>query len=177
MRILVGSRNPVKIGSVEEAFGKFFPDLVVEGHDVPSGVPAQPVEDAVFAGAYNRAVALSILPEADKAEYFVGLEGGLSCIHGRWFNYGAMCVINASGRVAYGMSPGFQLPEHIVEQLLAGRELGDIADELTGGEHTKQKGGTIGWLTRGVMDRKDLYVQGLIVAIAPFLNEALYVQR
>ena len=41
-------------------------------------------------------------------------------------------------------------------------------------KNTKQKGGAIGFLTNGVMDRKDLYVQGLIVALVPFIKKELY---
>jgi|GEM_PF-5709911 len=31
MKIVVGSKNPVKIGAVEEAFHKYFPECSVEG--------------------------------------------------------------------------------------------------------------------------------------------------
>ena len=44
LRIVVGSKNPVKLAAVRQAFFRAFPDrpLVCVGHDVPSGVSDQP---------------------------------------------------------------------------------------------------------------------------------------
>jgi inosine/xanthosine triphosphatase len=174
MRILVGSKNPVKLASVEEAFRLFFPDCTVEGYEVTSGVPTQPVGDATKHGAYNRALALSILPQAEGAEFFVGLEGGITQIDGDWFNYGVQCIRDCEGRIGYGITPGFPLPEPFVAELLAGSELGDIADRIVGDTNVKQKGGIISYLTRGTMDRKALYTPGVIMALIPFLHKELY---
>ena len=43
MLVLVGSKNPVKIESVKEAFAKYFASVEVIGLDVDSKVPTQPV--------------------------------------------------------------------------------------------------------------------------------------
>ena len=53
-------------------------------------------------------------------------------------------------------------------------ELGYVMDRITNTENTKLKSGAIGFFTNGVMDRKELYIQGLIVAMAPFLHKDLY---
>jgi len=58
MKILVGSKNPVKIKAVEEAFSKYFDNIVVEGINVNSGVSVQPVNNETYAGAQNRALKL-----------------------------------------------------------------------------------------------------------------------
>ena len=58
MRVWVGSGNPVKIGAVREVFEAHFPDVIVEGIEAPSGVPAQPVGEETFTGAENRTRAL-----------------------------------------------------------------------------------------------------------------------
>ena len=44
LRVAVGSKNPVKLAAVRQAFFRAFPDrpLVCVGHDVPSGVSDQP---------------------------------------------------------------------------------------------------------------------------------------
>jgi non-canonical (house-cleaning) NTP pyrophosphatase len=47
-------------------------------------------------------------------------------------------------------------------------------DRITGENNIKQKGGAIGFFTKEIMDRKALYISGLIVAFVPFLNEELY---
>ena len=161
MKVLVGSMNPVKRVSVEEAFGLFFDTPVVQCVAVPSGVPDQPIDDETLVGARNRARTLRVAPEAGEADFFVGIEGGVDEQVGRVFAFG-------------GSSPRFELPPGVARQVLAGRELGLVMDEMTGQQNSKHKGGAIGHFTRGVMDRRALYVAGLVVTLVPFLNRSLY---
>jgi len=176
MKILVGSKNPVKINSAKEAFEKFFDTVETLGIDVSSGVPDQPVNGDTFTGAKNRAVKLREINEREDlhADYFVGIEGGISNEYGRWFAFGGMCIIDRDGREAYGTSPQFELPAQIIEELLAGKELGLIMDEIQNDSNTKQKGGAISFFTRGVMSRRELYLSGLITALVPLINKEIY---
>lgn len=177
MKILVGSENPVKIAATEEAFAHYFGPVQVTGLAVGSGVPAQPVDDDTFAGAQNRALALKRLAARQglAADFYVGIEGGIVRRYGRWFSFGAMCIVDAQGRMGFGASSHFELPARVVRELLdGGAELGQVIDALSGEENTKQKGGAIGFLTRGLMDRQALYVQGLVVALIHFVNGNLY---
>ncbi len=174
MKVLVGSTNPVKRASVEEAFGLFFDTPHVRGVAVPSGVPDQPVNDETLIGARNRATALRALRAARGVDYFVGIEGGIVEQAERVFAFGGMCVVDRQGREALGSSPHFELPPDVAREVLAGRELGMVMDEMTGQQNSKHKGGAIGHFTRGVMDRRALYVAGLVVTLVPFLNHALY---
>lgn len=176
VKVLVGSTNPVKIASVREVFEAHFPEVVVEGLEVPSGVPAQPIGDETFAGAENRARAL-VQRNADHdlgAGFVVGLEGGIARHHGRWFAFGAICVADATGRLGFGVSPSFELPPGVTEAVLAGSELGEVMDRLAGERNTKQHGGAIGVLTGGRVTRRELYAQGVTMALIPFLNEELF---
>ncbi len=176
MRVLVGSKNPVKIESVMEAFSKYFNDVEVSGVDVGSKVSSQPMNSETYMGAGNRALELVRVARESgiDADYFVGIEGGISEIYSRWFAFGAVCIIDRKGRIGYGASPHFELPASVTKELLDGSELGELTDKITGENNTKQKGGAIGFFTRGVMNRKDLYVHGLVVALVPFLNEKLF---
>lgn len=179
MKILVGSMNPVKIQSAIKAFEKFFDNVEAVGIDVPSGVPAQPVNGETFEGAKNRAIKLKEINDMDNlvADFFVGIEGGISNEYGRWFAFGGMCVIDKENDTAYGTSPQFELPEHIVKELLDGKELGSIMDELQNETDTKRKGGAISFFTKGVMNREQLYVSGLITALVPLLNKDIYFNK
>lgn len=176
MKVLAGSLNPVKIQSAEEAFSKFFEEIEVEGMDVNSGVPDQPLDENTFIGAENRAEELYKINRSKKleADYFVGIEGGIGQTYHKWLAYGGICIMDSKKRKAFGTSPQFELPQNIVEQLVEGKELGDVIDELTKIENSKHKFGAIGYFTNGVMDRKELYVNGIIAALVPFLNEGLY---
>lgn len=176
MKILVGSKNPVKIEAVRESFEKYFENLEIAAFEVESGVSVQPVNDETFVGAQNRASNLFDLNKRENlnADFFVGIEGGIIQIFGKWFAFGCMCVMDKGGKVGYGTSPHFELPDSVIEKLLSGIELGDVMDEIMRQENTKQKMGAIGYFTNGIMHRKDLYIAGLTVAVIPFLHDKLY---
>ena len=176
MRVLVGSVNPVKIAAVRDVFETHFPGIEVEGGETSSGVPAQPVGDVTFVGAENRARALVSLnvERVMDAGFCVGLEGGIAQHHDRWFAFGAICIADAAGRLGFGASPLFELPPGVVGDLLGGSELGDVMDRLAGQHNTKQRGGAVGILTSGRITPRELYAQGVAMALIPFLNTALF---
>ena len=67
----------------------------------------------------------------------------------------------------------FALPNKIV-QLMKGNppmELGDADDKVFSDINSKQKGGTIGKLTKGLIDRTAYYQHALLCALAPFMHE------
>lgn len=178
MKVLVGSRNPVKIDAVKEAFSSYFDDVQVEGVDVGSSVSDQPLDEETFEGAEHRAKILIKLNEKANigASFFVGIESGAINIYSKWFAFGAVCIMDKNGKTGFGTSPMFELWQDAVEKVLDGVELGDIMGEVTGDYEIKRKGGAVGFLTNGVVERKDLYVSGLKLAIIPFLKEDLYLK-
>lgn len=176
MKVLVGSHNPVKIGAVEDVFTAHFEAPTVVGMDVDSGVPAQPVGDETFAGAQQRALSL-VRRNAEEglgAAFCVGLEGGITLLADRWWAFGVICLADSAGRCGFGVSPLFELPPGIEKSLLGGEELGHVIDRLSGDQGSKQKGGAISFLTHGRVTRRQLYAQGLTMALVPFLNPELY---
>ena len=179
MIVLVGSQNPVKTKAVEEAFSKYFGAVDVMGIKVESKVSNQPIDSEVFEGAHNRALELKRLNKKQVlgAKFFIGIEGGIIKYYSKWFVVSVMCVVDDKSRVGYGTSPHFEIPYNIVEQLFDGIELGTVMDKIMGDHNIKQKGGAISYFTKGVMDRKNLYVQGLIVSLIPFVNEDMYFVR
>jgi inosine/xanthosine triphosphatase len=176
MLVLVGSQNPIKIESVKDAFEKYYPNVTVQGVEVSSGVPDQPVNEDTFNGAKNRADALYLINKANMlgAQYFVGIEGGIINIFGKWFSLGCICILDDKGKIGFGTSPHFSLPQNIIDKLLQGIELGTVIDEITDQHNSKQKSGAIGHLTKEVITRKDLYTQGIITALIPFINPELF---
>jgi inosine/xanthosine triphosphatase len=176
MNILVGSKNPTKIEAVRLGLAHYFPEgLVVEGYDVPSGVSKQPFHDDIFQGAMNRALAVQRLSLERRlgGEYFIGIEGGVRLEYSAWCTVGAVCI--AQGEIiSTAPTTGFPLPLEIVNQLLSGKELGDIIDRYTGVEDTRSKEGVVGWLTQGGVTRTEMYVPALRAAFARFLHPGLY---
>jgi inosine/xanthosine triphosphatase len=176
IKVLVGSKNPVKIEAVKDSFSKYFDNVEVTGMNADSKVPAQPVNDETFEGAQNRAMELLKINNEQNlsADFFVGIEGGIVKMFNKWFGLGLMCVLDNSGKTGFGTSPLFELPESVTEKLLTGIELGDVMDKIMNEQNTKQKGGAIGFFTNGVMDRKELYVSGLITALIPFMHQEMF---
>ncbi|HPN39885.1 MAG TPA: inosine/xanthosine triphosphatase [Melioribacteraceae bacterium] len=173
MNILVGSLNPVKIESVKTAFSKYFDNITVKGINVKSNVPNQPINKQTFEGAKNRCLELINNSKVNSLiiDYYVGIEGGISELHGIWFSYGCVCIASNDNKFSFGTSPLFMLPNFVVERLLKGEELGSVMDELYDHKNSKQNLGAIGFLTKGVMNRTELYTSGVITALIPFINE------
>ena len=176
MKILVGSQNPVKIEAVKESFSRYFEKVEVAEIKVDSKVSSQPVGEETFEGAKNRALELKKINEAKKlnSQFCVGIEGGIIKLYSKWFCFGVMCIVDNQGKIGFGTSSCFELPDKIVQELLSGIELGKVIDKITGDHNTKQKNGAIGFFTKGIMKRKDFYATGLAVALVPFVNEELY---
>ena len=176
MKILVGSKNPVKINAVKDAFSNYFNDFEVIELDVDSDVSAQPLNEETFEGAKNRAKTLKKLNDDQNigAEYFVGIEGGIMNYYSKWFAFGSMCILNKEGKIGFGTSPFFELPKQTNNKILEGQELGKIMDQITKEENCKQKNGAIGFFTKNIMTRKESYVHGLVVALIPFINKNIY---
>jgi len=43
-------------------------------------------------------------------------------------------------------------------------------------QNTKQKRGAVGYFTKGVMDRKRIFLNGLTFVLIPLLNKEMYFQ-
>jgi inosine/xanthosine triphosphatase len=170
MKVLVGSKNPVKIEATKEAFKKYFGNVEVVGIEVNSKVSKQPIGMETFVGAKNRVEELKKF----EADFYVGIEGGIMNMFERWFAFAVVCISDKHGKCGYGVSSFFELPQIVINEIKNGKELGEVMDELTRRENTKQKEGAIGILTKGIIDRKSLYVPAIVCALIPFLNRDLF---
>lgn len=174
MKIFVASLNPVKIESTKAALAAFLNDFEVSGVNTESGVSDQPFDEETYRGAENRVNYILDNYTIASNDYAVGIEGGIFSIHGRYIAKGIVCIGNGNGLKYFGESAGFELPERVMEKIKGGLELGEVIDSLTGEKHTKQKGGAIGHLSGGKLDRNGLYSMGIITAFVPFINKKLY---
>ena len=169
-RVIVGSKNPVKIECVRQAFTAVWPDeeWVVEGIEVDSGVSDQPmtVEESIT-GARNRAKQ-SI--KFENADFGVGLEGGLEEYKGKWYDTGWIVVINNDGQEGIGSTVRMEVHSEIINIVLSGKELGNAIDQFYGGDNLKQKAGYFGMATNNLITRTSGYRDAVISALAPFIN-------
>lgn len=174
-KIIVASQNPVKVDATKEGFLKMFPErtIVVEGVSVESGVSDQPTNrKETLEGAMNRVKnAKKAEPDAD---YWVGIEGGLSKINEEMEAYAWIVIESQDGKVGKGRTGSFFLPPKIVELINQGMELGEADDVVFKRKNSKQENGAVGILTGDVVTRTFYYEQAIIFALIPFKNNDLY---
>jgi len=188
--ISLASKNPVKGRAALQGFERMFPGqaFTVEPISVPSGVADQPASDEeTLTGARNRAQAARRL--APQSDFWVGIEGGIEdgaedsenemsafawvVILGRDQSQGQG---EKEGEVttSRARSASFFLPPAVVRLVRQGVELGEADDQIFLRSSSKTKGGAVGILTQGVVDRTALYEQAVVLALIPFLNRSLY---
>ncbi|OGE33014.1 hypothetical protein A3E66_02065 [Candidatus Daviesbacteria bacterium RIFCSPHIGHO2_12_FULL_37_16] len=174
MKVAVGSKNPVKIEAVKRAFEIIWPEKKwdVLGVEVSSGVSNQPMSDLEsIKGATTRAKRAI---KALKADFGVGLEGGLQKIKKDWFDCGWIVVINKKGEMGMGSSIRMHAPRRMMELVKKGMELGDANDLIFRKVNTKQSEGHFGLMTKNAITRTTAYRDGVIAALSYFLHTHLF---
>jgi len=195
LSVAVGSKNPVKVESVRRAFSAAFADAAVNifPYDVSSGVSDQPWGDReTREGALNRARACQLACHRETGAppaFAVGLEGGVADDHvadehphaalgevrlpEAVVQCFAWMVILRGEDVAMGRTATVTLPSKVVSLMRADPplELGAADDKVFNEINSKQKGGTVVKLTRGLIDRTEYYEHALKLALAPFLHD------
>jgi inosine/xanthosine triphosphatase len=173
VRVAVGSTNPVKLAAVRAVLARIQPGLPVEGVEVASGVPNQPMGDEeTQRGARNRATAALALTGADIA---VGLEGGVVALaDGRMRSCAWAVVVDRDGLEGMGGSLSMPLPDRVADRIRAGEELGHAMDALANVVGTKHGRGAVGILTAGLIDRQGAYEPMVTYALAPWLAPAFF---
>ncbi len=174
IKVVVGSKNPVKIKCTLLAFQKALPNdiIKVEGVSVPSGVSDQPMTDTeTFQGALNRTRnAKALFPSA---QYWVGIEGGIED-SGSDMEAFAWVTILSENQSGQARTATFQLPKKIQALVRDGIELGVADDMVFKRSNSKQSNGAVGILTKDLIDRTAYYEPAVVLALIPFINSDLY---
>lgn len=173
-KVIVASKNPVKIQAVKNGFEKMFPDQKFEfiGLSVPSGVADQPFNNQeTFLGAKNRSQNAS--NEIKDADFYVGLEGGIEQIENEMESF-AWIFIKSGEKYGKARTGTFFLPRQVADLIKEGKELGEADDIVFKRNNSKQESGAVGILTGDVINRADFYTEAVILALIPFKNSDLY---
>lgn len=175
-RIVIASKNPVKLRAALGGFQKLFPAEQFElvSVDVPSEVSRQPMGDEeTLLGALNRA--WNAVHAHEQADYWVGIEGGVS-EHDCQLMAFAWVVVCDRQAVGKARSAAFLLPEPVAGLIRAGKELGEADDIVFGRSNSKQEDGAIGLLTDNAIDRAGLYEPAMVMALLPFRHPEMYLK-
>jgi len=173
-KVIVASKNPVKINAISNGFKEMFPieSFNVEGVSVTSGVNKQPQNDSeTFQGALNRVENVSRITNAD---FWVGIEGGIEEKNSEMEVFAWVVIKAKDGQLGKGRTGTFFLPPQIVGLIKQGKELGEADDIVFGRVNSKQENGAVGILTGNVVDRTKHYTAAVVFALIPFKNKHLY---
>ncbi len=173
MIIHVGTENSLKVEAVRAAFKVVFPEhrLKVIGKPVITGVPSQPFEEEVVAGAINRAQ-----KALQGADFGVGIEAGLVKLPGaaRYLNLQICAIIDRSDKLYIGSGPGFELPPLLVTRLQSGSTLNREMSYISGIPQIKEKEGAIGYLSKGAINRFAATYEAVLMALIPYMRHDLF---
>ncbi|RLI84260.1 inosine/xanthosine triphosphatase [Archaeoglobales archaeon] len=172
VKVVVGSKNPVKVEGVRQAFLQYFDEVEVSSREVDSGVGSQPFNDDSIKGAINRA----LNSYSEEFDFSVGVEAGLFSVKRTitgFIDFQVSAIYDGS-RISVGFGPGFEYPPLVVEEVLKGKEVGDVMDEFTGIENLGEKTGAIHFLTKGKISRTDLTRLSVTTALIPWINGEYY---
>jgi len=154
LKLAVASKNPAKIGAVEDCFNERGLHTEIIPVETDSGVSAQPFSIAeTKQGAVNRASS-ALRHDFDLA---IGLEGGVFELDGTMYlcNWGALA--SSDGRVYTAGGAQIPLPEVIARELRNGKELGPVMDAYANETGIRHHKGAIGILTDGLMNRGEMF--------------------
>lgn len=176
MKVTVGTKNPVKVKATRNVLLKIYPFVEVTGVNVDSGVRDQPiglnetVQGAVTRArnAYNNDVELSVGIESGLLQTPNSITGYLDL---QW------CCIYDGEKETLGVSAGFEYPPTVVEEVLKGKEVGHVMDQVTGVDKLGQKTGAVNYLSQGLLDRTENTEQCVLMAMIPRMNEDVYFKR
>jgi len=177
MKIVVGSKNPIKINAVTELIQdyEFLSGAEVLSENASSEITNQPITlDETIQGAMNRA--RNAFKNCDLS---IGLESGLVKVPNTKSGYmdTTACAI-FDGKVYHlGLSSGFEYPKRVIDLVFKEKLEIDEAVHKLGITENKRVGyssGMIGLLSKGRLDRKAYTKQALTTALLHLDNKELY---
>jgi inosine/xanthosine triphosphatase len=187
MLIVLGSVRPAKVDGARAAIASIatiddrFQSAALRTMAVGDTAPVMPMSETdIIAGARARAAA-ALASAADVAgpRFGAGLEGGLHPVTVDGACEWALCswaAVTDGTSWGYGGGGNVIVPRPIAEEVLAGRELGDVIDRIAG-EGTRSTRGAWGVLTRDLISRSDAFRVALIAAFAPFYRSSVFSLR
>jgi|SRR6056300_708239 len=170
-KVVIASKNPVKINATEKAFEDVFTDgFEFEGISTDSLVSDQPLSDKeTLQGATNRLKNVQHI----EADYYVSIEGGIDLLDNNYEAF-AWVVISDNNKISKAKTATFPLPLKISDLIKQGYELGEADDIVFNRSNSKQKNGAVGILTDNLINRTNYYKHAIILALIPFTNSKLY---
>ena len=175
MKILIGTQNPGKVQGAKEAFERYVDNFEIEGIPVSSDVSDEPVNTEIYDGARNRVDNLIKYAKNNNidAEYFLGIESGITNLLGKWMIVNVAVIKNKDGYESFGTSPAFPVPDKYVQEII-NTDLGKVMDRIFEQNNIGKTKGGIGFLTHDKITRYDLTRGAFTMALTQFVNDDIW---
>lgn len=174
MKVVICSKNPIKINAVNQALSMYFSDFDLVSLKMPPNnveILSQPmsggetIESAINRTTYARSKV--------NGDLYIALEGGIAKDSYGAYLTGYVYIINKEGKESLAGGYRMPLPLQVYSELEENpdKELGDIIDQLSNDHNTKQKGGAVALFTKNQIQREDVFRQAVIFALIPFFSK------
>ncbi len=172
VRVVVGSKNPTKIEGAKLAFKQYFNEVEVVGVEVSTSVSPQPFDAETIRGAIERAKRAY----STEFDFSVGIEAGLFSFEHTISGYldFQVAAVYDGEKCSLGFGPGFEYPKSVVEEVLKGKEVGEVMEKVSGIKNLGKRLGAVHYLSKGAISRTDLSRISVTMALIPFINREMY---
>ena len=177
MKIAIGTLKAPKVEGIKTAihdcpyFSSTTEEIVYILEAVESGISAMPLSMAeTMEGAKNRAQNLK--KKGIQADFYVGMEGGVTPIADKKYIFGTVYVENPAGEGHFGFSPMMEVPSIVEKKLYEEKlELGPVMSELAGILNIQSQNGSMSAWSEDMLKRNDEFEFAFKAAISPFYNK------
>lgn len=175
MKILMGTKNPGKIGGAKKAFEKYFDNIEIDGIAVDSEVGNQPTNENIIKGAKNRVKNVKEYAQKNniEADFYIASEAGITNLLGEWIDINAAVIESKEGVQSVGISQGFEIPDKYVDEILE-TELGKLMDKIFSSNNLNTGKGGISFLTKDEVSRIELTENAFTMALIKHINGDLW---
>ncbi len=151
--VRTSSKNKQKIQAIEDAFRRFVKNVIVESIEFNTKLE-QPYGEQTLQCALERAKRA-----IGNADYGVGIEAGLFWhpLIKKYSDVHYVVILDNLGNLNFSSSMGFTYPDKVISNL-KGKSISDSFYKTYGIKNLGEGVGAIGFLTEGVIKRKDLYL-------------------
>ncbi len=109
-----------------------------------------------------------------KADYGVGIEGGMQKIGDEWFTSGWAVIVDKDGVIGRGSSISMSVPPKLLEIILSGIEMGHANDMVFKKKNSKHTNGHFGLMTDDAITRTRAYQDAVLCALGRFLHPEVF---
>ena len=171
MKVLIGTRNNVKVEACQAAFATYFKDVEVIEVDVSSEVSEMPLNNEISLGVRNRIKNLKqyALEHNIQADYYVAAESGIQDYFDEWMITAVAGIEDNHGLRSYSTSPSYPVPRQLVDEIIHDG-LGPVMDKIFKDDDSGHHKGGIGFLTHGRIRRYNLIHESFMMAIIRIIN-------